>query len=601
MANVRNYRTPPLDGLNTVPDVPLWLDRLAADVATDTRQLLGAALGSVDLDTVTAPGRYWQDYPGGVDKVAMHYPEKQTGTLDVTASTTAANVTTQRYTVTNGTTYTRSLTQVGGTPTWSKWAVQSVGSLADSDLDTITTPGDYLQDWQGNTSAARHYPVNVTGVLSVYGPNNSSAAASCVQEFRVIGTSANYGITYRRECNNGAWGTWETIRLAAEAPTAGRTILRDANGRGKVAAPAAEDDIATKLYVDNKVLGIDTAAAASLRQFSLHPGLVLLTNNKDTAPAIAGAVTTNLMTLTTAQQAAYFATPVVVGGWLGGPALENAMGGGSQANIFGLTTDSQQIKIYGTHGLMKPGTRVLVDGLPVDNGSYVEFPSYTGHMSAIYLKFPTKRVRTIEVLAAFKYMYFDTEAGAQVAPYARNTKKVAIMGDSWIDGTTQAPEVVGRRLQAEYPWRTAVLAYGGSGFVSAGPSGQPYTDTRRIDPMAAFAADVTVLWGSINDNSQTPEAVAAAAETMVGKLLAANGAMKIILTGSQINDAAHGPRLAALQGVAANHAGNVVVYDAATAIAASGDTGPWDGAHPSPTGAAKVTQWLAGKIQAQLG
>ena len=56
-----------------------------------------------------------------------------------------------------------------------------------------------------------------------------------------------------------------TVHGATNAATADRIILRDANGRAKVAAPSAADDISTKGYVDSFAVSVgvsDTHALA---------------------------------------------------------------------------------------------------------------------------------------------------------------------------------------------------------------------------------------------------------------------------------------------------------------------------------------------------
>ncbi len=55
-----------------------------------------------------------------------------------------------------------------------------------------------------------------------------------------------------------------TVHGATSSATANRIILRDANGRAKVAAPSAADDISTKGYVDSFAASVSASDALTL-------------------------------------------------------------------------------------------------------------------------------------------------------------------------------------------------------------------------------------------------------------------------------------------------------------------------------------------------
>ena len=84
-------------------------------------------------------------------------------------------------------------------------------SLSTEDLDTIKTPGVYAQHANVNTSAARHYPENLAGSLTV------TVGAGVQQRYHVYNTSR---IWTRAQYDKGAWTPWAREYNTANKPTA---------------------------------------------------------------------------------------------------------------------------------------------------------------------------------------------------------------------------------------------------------------------------------------------------------------------------------------------------------------------------------------------
>lgn len=84
-------------------------------------------------------------------------------------------------------------------------------TLGTEDLDTLTSPNVYAQSANANTSAARHYPENSAGCLTV------TIGAGCQQVYHVYNTSRRYS---RAKYSNGAWTPWAREYNTLNKPTA---------------------------------------------------------------------------------------------------------------------------------------------------------------------------------------------------------------------------------------------------------------------------------------------------------------------------------------------------------------------------------------------
>ncbi|MGE6078332.1 tail fiber domain-containing protein [Aeromonas veronii] len=84
-------------------------------------------------------------------------------------------------------------------------------TLSTEDLDTIKTPGVYAQHANANTSAARHYPENLAGSLTV------TVGAGVQQRYHVYNTSR---VWTRAQYDQGAWTPWALEYNTLNKPTA---------------------------------------------------------------------------------------------------------------------------------------------------------------------------------------------------------------------------------------------------------------------------------------------------------------------------------------------------------------------------------------------
>ncbi|PNW10631.1 hypothetical protein C1632_02405 [Microbacterium testaceum] len=104
-------------------------------------------------------------------------------------------------------------------------------SLGTADLDTVTTPGVYRQNNQGNSTLARNYPAAGTlGVLTVI---QASTDSWMQQEYDPSGYAGQGRVVYRRVRAGGNWQPWRAFTAQRIDKTAGLAVYGwdDAAGR----------------------------------------------------------------------------------------------------------------------------------------------------------------------------------------------------------------------------------------------------------------------------------------------------------------------------------------------------------------------------------
>ena len=82
--------------------------------------------------------------------------------------------------------------------------------LSTEDLDTVTAPGNYLQDANADATLARHYPVTRAGHLEVH----SGASASFIMQ-RYTEYLASAPAVWVRTYYSTAWGAWRQLAFVA--------------------------------------------------------------------------------------------------------------------------------------------------------------------------------------------------------------------------------------------------------------------------------------------------------------------------------------------------------------------------------------------------
>jgi lysophospholipase L1-like esterase len=315
--------------------------------------------------------------------------------------------------------------------------------------------------------------------------------------------------------------------------------------------------------------------------------------------------TIDLRTLTEEQYSSYFSLPMVLDptGYNGNgvlyPMAPQSGNYGQVYHIFGLTTDSTRIRIEGD-GLTGRNYDpfILIDGQPVASFLNQTFQAYDGHSFGVLLTFPSADMRTVEVVSKLGYMNFWVDAGKTKAAYQRPTPKVAIIGDSWIEGTIQAPFVQSLQIIAGSNWRVLANGSGGTGYtMTPGIYWLKYGDAERIDPVVAWQPDVLVLYGGGNDVVSTPAGVAAAMDTLLARLdTDLPPYTPVVLYAPQDARTTMTAHWAAMKALAVKYP-RVTIEEAywqdkfPTAL-----RGPNDFVHPSPIGA----EWIASNIIADI-
>lgn len=189
---------------------------LSVDLSTYAKKTydfndLGVLVADVNLDTLTAAGRWFLGSGGGIATVALNYPaDGVAGALEVLKNA-ASSVIIQRFTAAGSTTpiaYYRMLRS----GTWSPWQTDKhaiptglldSGRLGTSNLNTFTTTGFYVQGTSGDATLALNYPETTSGFLEVI---KTITSGLITQRY----TSSSNKI-YLRNGNISSFGAWVEV------------------------------------------------------------------------------------------------------------------------------------------------------------------------------------------------------------------------------------------------------------------------------------------------------------------------------------------------------------------------------------------------------
>jgi lysophospholipase L1-like esterase len=274
--------------------------------------------------------------------------------------------------------------------------------------------------------------------------------------------------------------------------------------------------------------------------------------------------------------------------------------GMGQPGIFGFMTDSARVDVIGTQGAWDSVLHVFVDGVQV--GGDLRPGRFAYRYSGLRLDFGGRRFRRIEVVGRFTVFSVRVNGTRDVCgtvwPAPRSGLRVGILGDSWIDGTSQAPVSIGQRLCQNRRLVPVISAIGGTGLVKSNPYSPSFVDKTRLGTLATVDLDVVCVFGSPNDADASRESIADNAQTVIKTLRAKNPSLPILFTGMQIpGGAAHvNEALAAV--VARNKA---VTFARTVDIVRPQDVGPEDLLHPNQAGADSVAAWLGKQILSAAG
>jgi len=314
----------------------------------------------------------------------------------------------------------------------------------------------------------------------------------------------------------------------------------------------------------------------------------------------AGGVEYQIRSMTAADQALWCTVPMLSSTWWNAVNIAYPDIGDQWAPpwyIVGATTNSKRIVLKGNIASGRDlGPWILVNGAPLTQSAPDYSLVYDGNEGGILLTFPSVANRSIEFLSTWGIDRIVVDAGMVAYPFRRPGPKVAIIGDSWIEGTSQGGTAsVGATLQAATPWRVAMNAQGGTGYVASPGGGRTaYGDTTRATGLLASLPDLVIIFGSINDGGQD---VTTAASALLTKIATDAPLAKVIILGPQYPSANQVANLAELNAAAAGKSNVIAVVDNSAVGAASGATGPVDMGHPSPLGVPWVTRNIISTVR----
>ncbi len=389
-------------------------------------------------------------------------------------------------------------------------------------------------------------------------------------------------------------------------------------------------------------LSLATGSAAHAAPIYPSPYKVTLYSDPATFPASSGrtrlAFTSvdGVPVLSWAQQRQFFTTEIMKSsiGQPNNPGTTTNLGQMNPSQI-GVHTDASRIEFVIDRGPRNDVAEiVLVNGAPTDYfpASFPSGSSSTLAMVSVDLPAGSGSC-TVELIGRNSLYEIRLLGQSFVNPYNRGMKTGVVnvlgLGDSWCDGTDQAPVNVGRLLRMDSRLCVKLDAKGGTGYVASSELGPNFATDSRLMPLSQNTADVALLFGSINDNLPWPKtaadwgawdarlsAMVANGQKIIDRVKATNPSIKFFLTGSQkwysgfyplANEAAqilcarnkncyYGDMTSVLNpgtgtGTPLTLTGAVV--PAGVSIPPSWDSDPW---HPSPQGARDVASWLADQL-----
>lgn len=179
--------------------VALKLDKAAVNMST-----------AQDLNTYVTSGD-WNVAANATASGGTNYPVPFSGMLKVTAVSGGANVI-QQYTrhATSNDVYIRGF-YASVWSAWKRFTMDGDGLVtivAGTDLDTITTPGEYMQGTTANATLLLHYPDDVAGRLIV----KASGTTHIFQEYTTFNSTTlqDAVVTWSRaQYSAGAWSAWK--------------------------------------------------------------------------------------------------------------------------------------------------------------------------------------------------------------------------------------------------------------------------------------------------------------------------------------------------------------------------------------------------------
>lgn len=182
---------------------------------------------------------------------------------------------------------------------------------------------------------------------------------------------------------------------------------------------------------------------------------------------------------------------------------------------------------------------VWVDGQPVTAAPQVSSAASANSRFYYRVTWGAKALRRVRIyMAGADFGGLDVGATDTVAPTQRPSQSIAIIGDSYINGTgaTSQLQAMGFTLGRALGLETYLGGVGGSGYIATGsPTYAAYGDALRVNPLATALPDYLLYFGSTNDAGSSSAAVGAAAAACFTAALAASPSSKLIVCTVQAN------------------------------------------------------------------
>lgn len=203
--------------------------------------------------------------------------------------------------------------------------------------------------------------------------------------------------------------------------------------------------------------------------------------------------------------------------------------------------------------------RVWLDGAIQNNGNAYTLAITAGQTA--YLPVTVVAARHHRIRVELQNAYFAglryTVGSCAVSPTVDRQPRVAVFGDSWVEGALGVaeqslwPNVLGRLLGVP---AVARMGQGGTGYIAEVPAwnAKPYTDPTRLARLATYKPDLIIVQGSQNDDTASATAVGTAAAGMYAWLAEALPDAQLVVIGPpRLNGAPPAGRLANRDALAA--------------------------------------------------
>ena len=278
---------------------------------------------------------------------------------------------------------------------------------------------------------------------------------------------------------------------------------------------------------------------------------------------------------------------------------------GTSAWAVSVTTDSQWIVLNGNcgaiSGVYEGYLQVVVDGQIVWDTPQATAGTYDGHMAGILIEFPDAKTRTVDIWTKWSMYSIGRAPGSSLSPGSpAGRKKVALLGDSWTQGTDQAGawKSYAHVVQQTTPgWDVSFNGLGGTGWSTTGtdPWTLPFAATLRQHCVADGIPDLIVAYGSINDPDSSSATVKTRVQEFLSGVASISPTSKVLIVGPEME---RPNTLAAMQTITASNLLGVV--DPSSWVT-SADLGPSDMVHPNAQGVRTIAGKMIATIKEKTG